>query len=100
MPAVSMAQLKAGQVKVFAVTDKRRLAIAPDIPTTDEAGLPGFYFTFWHAFWVPKGTPKEVVAKLNTALRATLADPEIEKKARRAGSGYLPAGRGEPGSAC
>ena len=79
-PAVSMAQLKAGQVKVFAVTDKRRLAIAPDIPTTDEAGLPGFYFTFWHALWVPKGTPVEVIAKLNTALRAALADPEIQKK--------------------
>jgi len=79
-PAVSMAQLKAGQVKVFAVTDKRRLSIAPDIPTTDEAGLPGFYFTFWHAFWVPKGTPKPIVAKLNAALRATLNDPDIRKK--------------------
>ena len=79
-PAVSMAQLKAGQVKVFAVTDKRRLATAPDIPTTDEAGLPGFYFTFWHAFWVPKGTPKDVIAKLNGALRTTLADPEIRNK--------------------
>ncbi len=79
-PAVSMAQLKAGQVKVFAVTDKRRLPTAPDIPTTDEAGLPGFYFTFWHAFWVPKGTPKEVVAKLNGALRTTLADPETRNK--------------------
>ncbi len=79
-PAVSMAQLKAGKVKVFAVTDKRRLATAPDIPTTDEAGLPGFYFTFWHAFWVPKGTPKDVIAKLNGALRTTLADPEIRNK--------------------
>jgi len=79
-PAVSMAQLKAGQVKVFAVTDRRRLATAPDIPTTDEAGLPGFYFTFWHAFWVPKGTPKDIIAKLNGALRATLADPDIRKK--------------------
>lgn len=79
-PAVSMAQLKAGQVKVFAVADKRRLSIAPDIPTTDEAGLPGFYFTFWHAFWVPKGTPKPIVAKLNAALRATLNDPDIKKK--------------------
>lgn len=79
-PAVSMAQLKAGQVKVFAVTDKARLAIAPDVPTTDEAGLPGFYFTFWHGFWVPKGTPKPIVAKLNAALRTTLADPDIRKK--------------------
>lgn len=79
-PAVSMAQLKAGRVKVFAVTAKQRMAIAPDIPTTDEAGLPGFYFTFWHAFWVPKGTPKEVIAKLNGTLRTTLADPEIRKK--------------------
>jgi len=79
-PAVSMEQLKAKQVKVFAVTAKRRLATAPDIPTTDEAGLPGFYFTFWHALWVPKGTPKEVVAKLNGALRAALADPGLKAK--------------------
>ena len=79
-PAVSMAQLKAGQVKVFAVTAKKRLGTAPNIPTTDEAGLPGFYFTFWHALWVPKGTPKEVVAKLNAALRATLADADIHQK--------------------
>ncbi len=79
-PAVSMAQLKAGQVKVFAVTAPKRMAIAPEIPTTDEAGLPGFYFTFWHALWVPKDTPKAVVATLNNALRATLADPETRKK--------------------
>jgi len=79
-PAVSMAQLKAGKVKVFAVTDKHRLATAPDIPTTDEAGLPGFYFTFWHAFWVPKGTPKDIIAKLNAATRETLADPDIRAK--------------------
>ena len=79
-PAVSMAQLKAKQVKVFAVTAPKRLATAPNIPTTDEAGLPGFYFTFWHALWVPKGTPKDVVAKLNGALRGALADPEIQSK--------------------
>jgi len=79
-PAVSMAQLKAKQVKVFAVTAPKRLATAPNIPTTDEAGLPGFYFTFWHALWVPKGTPKDVVAKLNGALRGALADPEIKSK--------------------
>jgi tripartite-type tricarboxylate transporter receptor subunit TctC len=79
-PAVSMAQLKAKQVKVFAVTAPKRLVTAPDIPTTDEAGLPGFYFTFWHALWVPKGTPKDVVAKLNGALRGALADPEIKSR--------------------
>jgi tripartite-type tricarboxylate transporter receptor subunit TctC len=79
-PAVSMEQLKAGQIKVFAVTAKTRLATAPDVPTTDEAGLPGFYFSFWHAVWVPKGTPKAIVDKLNAALKTTLADPAIRQK--------------------
>ena len=79
-PAVSMGQLKAGQIKVYAVTAPKRLAIAPDIPTTDEAGLPGFYFSFWHALWVPKGTPREIVEKLNGALVKTLADPVTRKK--------------------
>jgi tripartite-type tricarboxylate transporter receptor subunit TctC len=79
-PAVSMEQLKAGQIKVFAVTANTRLATAPDVPTTDEAGLPGFYFSFWHAVWVPKGTPKPIVAKLNAALKTTLADPATRQK--------------------
>jgi tripartite-type tricarboxylate transporter receptor subunit TctC len=79
-PATSMAQLAAGQIKAFAVTSKKRLEIAPDIPTTDEAGLPGFYFSFWHAFWVPRGTPKEIVATLNAALRTSLADPTIRQR--------------------
>jgi tripartite-type tricarboxylate transporter receptor subunit TctC len=79
-PAVSMEQLKAGQIKVFAVTAKTRLATAPDVPTTDEAGLPGFYFSFWHAVWVPTGTPKPIVDKLNAALKTTLADPATRQK--------------------
>jgi tripartite-type tricarboxylate transporter receptor subunit TctC len=79
-PALSMAQLRGGSIKVYAVTAKDRLAIAPDIPTTDEAGLPGFYFSFWHAFWAPKGTPKEIIAKLNDALVKTLANPMTRKK--------------------
>jgi tripartite-type tricarboxylate transporter receptor subunit TctC len=79
-PAVSLAQMKAGQVKVFAVADNHRVTLAPDVPTTDEAGLPGFYFTFWHALWVPKGTPKDIIAKLNGALRTALADPDIRQK--------------------
>jgi tripartite-type tricarboxylate transporter receptor subunit TctC len=79
-PALSMPQLRGGSIKVYAVTAKDRLAIAPDIPTTDEAGLPGFYFSFWHAFWAPKGTPKEIIAKLNDALVKTLANPMTRKK--------------------
>ncbi len=79
-PAVSMAQLKAGQIKVYAVTAPKRIALAPNIPTTDEAGLPGYHFSFWHALWAPKGTPKEIIGTLNGALRKALADPETRKK--------------------
>ena len=60
--------------------NNHRLETAPDIPTTDEAGLPGFYFTFWHALWAPKGTPKEIIAKLNAALVKALSDPTIRRQ--------------------
>jgi tripartite-type tricarboxylate transporter receptor subunit TctC len=79
-PALSVAQMKAGSIKVYAVTAKDRIASAPEVPTTDEAGLPGFYFSFWHAIWAPKGTPKDIVAKLNEALRKALANPATKKK--------------------
>jgi tripartite-type tricarboxylate transporter receptor subunit TctC len=62
------------------VASKHRLAMAPDIPTTDEAGLPGYYFSFWHAFWAPKGTPKAIVDKLNNALVETLSDAATRTK--------------------
>jgi tripartite-type tricarboxylate transporter receptor subunit TctC len=79
-PAVSLPHVKSGDLKAYAVTAKDRIAVAPDIPTTDEAGLPGFYFSFWHAMWVPKGTPKAIIAKLNAAVVAALADPDTRKK--------------------
>src|SRR5580704_12545581 len=79
-PAVSLPHVKSGDLKTYAVTAKNRLSIAPDIPTTDEAGLPGYYFYFWHAMWAPKGTPKDIVAKLSEAAMAALADPETRKK--------------------
>ena len=79
-PAISLPQLASGNIKAYAVTAKTRLKTAPDIPTTDEAGLPGFYFSFWHAFWVPKGTPKDIVAKLNDAVVKSLANPAIRQK--------------------
>jgi tripartite-type tricarboxylate transporter receptor subunit TctC len=79
-PAVSLPHVKSGDLKAYAVTAKERIAVAPDIPTTDEAGLPGYYFSFWHAMWAPKGTPQPIIAKLNAAMVAALADPDTRQK--------------------
>ena len=79
-PAVSLTHVRSGDLKAYAVTAKTRIAVAPEIPTTDEAGLPGFYFSFWHALWAPKGTPKPIVAKLNAAVVAALEDASTRKK--------------------
>jgi len=90
VPGISMGQIKAGTMKAYAVTAPTRATIAPDIPTTDEAGLPGFYFSFWHALWVPKGTPKDIVAKLNDALVKALADPATKKRLLDTGQEIFP----------
>jgi tripartite-type tricarboxylate transporter receptor subunit TctC len=79
-PALEIPQVRAGTTKAYAVTANRRLEIAPEIPTTDEAGLPGFYFSFWHALWAPKGTPANVLAKLNEAAVASLAEPSVRRR--------------------
>jgi tripartite-type tricarboxylate transporter receptor subunit TctC len=71
----ALPQVRAGNIKAYAVMAKNRLAAAPTIPTVDEAGLPGFYFSPWYAFFAPKGTPKTIIDKLNAAVRDTLADP-------------------------
>jgi tripartite-type tricarboxylate transporter receptor subunit TctC len=78
--ANALPQVRGGRIRAYAVTSKTRLAAAPDVPTTDEAGLPGFYMSIWHAFWVPKGTPRAVVDKLNAAVREALADPAVRKR--------------------
>jgi tripartite-type tricarboxylate transporter receptor subunit TctC len=79
-PTNSLPHVRSGKIKAFAVTAPRRLAAAPDIPTVDEAGLPGFYFSRWHALWAPRGTPADVVARLNAAVVAALADPALRAK--------------------
>jgi len=76
----SINQIRAGTIRAYAVTDRKRVDSAPDIPTTDEAGLPGFHMTLWSGLWVPKGTPKEIVAKLNTAAVDALNDPRVRKQ--------------------
>ncbi|MET0923857.1 MAG: tripartite tricarboxylate transporter substrate-binding protein [Xanthobacteraceae bacterium] len=80
LAASATPQVRAGNVKAYAVTAKSRLAAAPDVPTVDEAGLPGYYVLSWHAVWAPKTTPKPVVAKLNAAVVEALADPAVRKR--------------------
>jgi tripartite-type tricarboxylate transporter receptor subunit TctC len=90
MAASSAPQARAGNVKAYAVTAKSRLAAAPDVPTVDEAGLPGFYVLSWHALWVPKATPKSVIAKLNAAVLDALADPAVRQRLADAGQEIFP----------
>jgi tripartite-type tricarboxylate transporter receptor subunit TctC len=89
--ANSIPQYKAGKVKAFAVTAPKRLAAAPDVPTVDEAGLPGFYMAVWHGLWVPHGTPDAVIAKLNGAMVEALADPAVRKRLEELGQDITPA---------
>jgi tripartite-type tricarboxylate transporter receptor subunit TctC len=88
--ATALVQARAGRVVALAVTAPTRLTSAPDIPTVDEAGLPGFYMSVWHALWVPKGTPRDVVMKLNAAAREALADPAIRKQLQDLGQEIPP----------
>lgn len=76
----SIAQVRAGTIRAYAVTDDKRVESAPEIPTTDEAGLSGFHMTLWSGLWVPKNTPKEVVTRLNDAAVQALSDPAVRKK--------------------
>jgi tripartite-type tricarboxylate transporter receptor subunit TctC len=76
----SIAQVRAGTIRAYAVTSDKRVEQASEVPTTDEAGLPGFHMTLWSGLWVPKGTPKDVVAKLNRAAVDALNDPGVRKQ--------------------
>jgi len=76
----SLPQVVAGKIRAYAVTAKTRLAAAPEIPTEDEAGLPGFYVSIWQGLWVPKRTPPDIVAKLNAAVVSALATPRLRQR--------------------
>jgi tripartite-type tricarboxylate transporter receptor subunit TctC len=89
-------QIQAGTVKAYAVTAKRRLAAAPDVPTVDEAGLPGFYTASWYGTWVPKGTPKEIIDKLNAAIVSALADPTAQARFVSFGQEVVPRAQQTP----
>jgi len=72
--------VRAGKIRAYAVTSRTRQAAAPEIPTVDEAGLPGFHTAVWHGIWLPKGTPRDIVMKLNAAIVETLADQAVRQR--------------------
>jgi tripartite-type tricarboxylate transporter receptor subunit TctC len=80
-----LTQYRAGGVKVFAVMAKNRMALAPDIPSVDEAGAPGLYASAWWGLWAPRATPGEVVAKLNAAIVDALAEPAVRTQLAKLG---------------
>jgi tripartite-type tricarboxylate transporter receptor subunit TctC len=73
-------QVRAGTIKPFAITAAERIGAAPQIPTANEAGVPGYQASLWYGLWVPKGTPKEIVAKLNAAMIQTLDDAAVKRR--------------------
>ena len=79
-----------GQLKALATQAKERWWGAPEVPTVDEAGVPGLYGSYWHGMWLPKGTPKDVVAKLNAAVMTALADPAVQQRFRDTGQSIWP----------
>ncbi len=94
--AVAIPQINAGTIKAYAVTSETRIAAAPNIPTTDEAGVPGLHLSVWHGLWAPKGTPRDIVAKLNAAVVDALADPIIQQRLVQIGQDIPPRAQQTP----
>src|SRR2546430_5387572 len=84
------ALLGAGSVKPYAITGKARLPSSPDIPTADEAGLPGFLASLWYGLWVPRDTPKDITAKLNAAMVQAPAEPAGKPRVEERGIAIRP----------
>ena len=95
-PVVALPQVRTGTIKAYGVTTKTRVPSAPDIPTLDEAGLPGFDISQWHGLWLPKGTPKNIIAKVNSAVMEALADPKVQARLADLGQEIFPRDRQTP----
>jgi tripartite-type tricarboxylate transporter receptor subunit TctC len=82
--------LRGGKMKAFTVMSKARWPSAPDVPTVDEIGVPGMYISFWNGLWAPKGTPKDVITRLDAAVIEALADPTVRARLTELGHVIVP----------
>ncbi|MET0669155.1 MAG: tripartite tricarboxylate transporter substrate-binding protein [Tardiphaga sp.] len=95
-PVATLQQVRAGNVQAYAVCADKRLPSAPDIPTVDEAGLPGYHVALWHGLWLPRGTPKPIMDRLHAAAVEALADPAVRSKLESLGQDIYPRERQTP----
>jgi tripartite-type tricarboxylate transporter receptor subunit TctC len=95
-PATAMPNVRSGAIKAFAVTAPNRLRIASDVPSMDEAGMPGLHFSLWAGLFAPKGTPREIVATLSKAAADAMADPGLREKLISQGFEIAPRERQTP----
>jgi tripartite-type tricarboxylate transporter receptor subunit TctC len=94
--ATYIGAVRNGQLKAMAMLSKDRWWAAPEVPNMVEAGVPGFYMTFWHAMWLPRGTPRDIIAKLNAAVVAALADPAVRQRFKDVGQDIWPVAQQTP----
>ena len=95
-PVATLQHVRAGKIKAYAVCANTRLPSAPDLPTVDEAGLPGYHVALWHGLWMPRGTPKPIIDKLHAAAVEALADPAVRSKLEALGQDIYPRDRQTP----
>jgi tripartite-type tricarboxylate transporter receptor subunit TctC len=88
--SATLPAVEAGQAKAFAVLSEKRWPKSPDTPTMIESGVPGLSISFWHGLWTTKGTPKAVVARLDAAVKAALADPAVRQRLEALGQVIFP----------
>jgi tripartite-type tricarboxylate transporter receptor subunit TctC len=95
-PVATLQQARSGNIKAYAVCASARLPTAPEFPTVDEAGLPGYHVALWHGLWMPKGTPKPILDKLHAAVVEALADPAVRAKLESLGQDIYPRAQQTP----
>ena len=83
--SVTLPYMRSGQIKTLAMLGKTRWSAAPEIPTIDEAGISGFNMALWFGLWVPKHTPGQIIAKLNSSVVEALDDPAVRERFAKLG---------------